>query len=226
MESVEPEFHSSLQWILDNDPEPLDLTFVVEEEAFGELVEKELKQGGLDIPVEEDNKQEYIDLMVKWRMDRGVSQQMESLVKGFREIIPLSLVKQFDAQELEFVIAGTVEIDVRDWRNHTDYRNGYYAEHPTIKLFWDVIENFSNEQRLRLLQFVTGTSSMPFEGFKALKGSNGPKLFTIDNVGEPESLPRSHTCFNRLDLPPYTSYDTMYEKLVYAVEEGGSFGIE
>ena len=84
---------------------------------------------------------------------------------------------------------------------------------------------------------------MPFEGFKALKGSNGPKLFTIDNVGDPESLPRlpqltkqleysmfrhyrSHTCFNRLDLPPYTSYDTMYEKLNYAVEEGGSFGIE
>ena len=138
-----------------------------------QLVEKELKPDGLDIPVMEDNKQEYIDLMVKWRMDRGVSQQMESLVKGFREIIPLSLVKQFDAQELEFVIAGTVEIDVRDWRNNTEYRNGklclpycnchaadslvvftagYYAEHPTIKLFWDVIENFSNEQRLRLLQ--------------------------------------------------------------------------
>ena len=74
--------------------------------------------------MQEDNKQEYIDLMVKWRMDRGVSQQMESLVKGFREIIPLSLVKQFDAQELEFVIAGTVEIDVRDWRNNTEYRNG------------------------------------------------------------------------------------------------------
>ena len=89
-----------------------------------QLVEKELKSGGLDIPVEESNKQEYIELMVKWRMDRGVSQQMESLVKGFREIIPLSLVKQFDAQELEFVIAGTLEIDVRDWRNHTEYRNG------------------------------------------------------------------------------------------------------
>lgn len=92
---------------------------------------------------------------------------------------------------------------------HSDiFTVGYFAEHPTIKLFWDVVENFSNEQRLRLLQvsdftsnlvtivtiilvqFVTGTSSMPFEGFKALKGSNGPKLFTIDNVGEPESLPR------------------------------------
>jgi len=72
----------------------------------------------------EDNKQEYIELMVKWRMDRGVSQQMDSLVKGFREIIPLSLVKQFDAQELEFVIAGTVEIDVADWRSNTEYRNG------------------------------------------------------------------------------------------------------
>ena len=87
-------------------------------------MEKELKADGMDIPVMEDNKMEYIDLMVKWRMDRGVSQQMNNLVKGFREIIPLSLVKQFDAQELEFVIAGTVEVDIGDWRTNTEYRNG------------------------------------------------------------------------------------------------------
>lgn len=85
---------------------------------------------------------------------------------------------------------------------------------------------FSNEQRLRLLQFVTGTSSIPFEGFSALRGSIGPRKFCIEKWGKPNSLPRAHTCFNRLDLPPYPTYEVLYEKLLLAVEETNTFGIE
>lgn len=57
LESLEPAFHSSLLWILENDPEPLDLTFTVEEEAFGQLSTHELKEGGMDIPVTNENKE-------------------------------------------------------------------------------------------------------------------------------------------------------------------------
>ena len=39
-------------------------------------------------------------------------------------------------------------------------------------------------------------------------------------------LCRSHTCFNRLDLPPYPSFEILFEKLRTAVEEGATFGIE
>ncbi|CAF1564742.1 unnamed protein product, partial [Didymodactylos carnosus] len=92
---------------------------------------------------------------------------------------------------------------------------------------WLCVEKrFDNEQRLKLLQFVTGTSSIPYEGFQALRGSNGPRRFCIERWGVAESLPRSHTCFNRLDLPPYTSYDMLYNKLVIAIEETSGFGIQ
>ena len=37
---------------------------------------------------------------------------------------------------------------------------------------------------------------------------------------------RAHTCFNRLDLPPYKNFDTLLEKLIYAIEETSTFGIE
>ena len=37
LESLEPAFYNSLLWIEENDPEPLDLTFTVEEEAFGQV---------------------------------------------------------------------------------------------------------------------------------------------------------------------------------------------
>ena len=67
---------------------------------------------------------------------------------------------------------------------------GYHPAHPVIMWFWKAVEMFSNEQRLRLLQFVTGTSSVPFEGFKALRGSNGPKRFTIDYYSDTNAFPR------------------------------------
>lgn len=37
---------------------------------------------------------------------------------------------------------------------------------------------------------------------------------------------RAHTCFNRLDLPPYPTPEVLYEKLLLAVEETNTFGIE
>ena len=57
-------------------------------------------------------------------------------------------------------------------------------------------------------------------------GSNGAQRFCIEKVGKETWLPRSHTCFNRLDLPPYKSYDQLVEKLNYAIEETEGFGQE
>uniref|UniRef100_A0A3Q3XMC7 HECT-type E3 ubiquitin transferase n=1 Tax=Mola mola TaxID=94237 RepID=A0A3Q3XMC7_MOLML len=76
------------------------------------------------------------------------------------------------------------------------------------------------------MSFVTGTSSIPYEGFASLRGSNGPRRFCVEKWGKISSLPRAHTCFNRLDLPPYPSFSMLYEKLVTAVEETSTFGLE
>ncbi|XP_062288060.1 E3 ubiquitin-protein ligase HECW2 [Scomber scombrus] len=227
LEFLDEEFHQSLQWMKDNDIEDmLDLTFTVNEEVFGQITERELKPGGAGIPVSEKNKKEYIERMVKWRIERGVAQQTESLVRGFYEVVDVRLVSVFDARELELVIAGTAEIDLADWRNNTEYRGGYHDNHIVIRWFWAAVERFNNEQRLRLLQFVTGTSSIPYEGFASLRGSNGPRRFCVEKWGKITSLPRAHTCFNRLDLPPYPSFSMLYEKLVTAVEETSTFGLE
>ncbi|MED6240146.1 E3 ubiquitin-protein ligase HW1, partial [Ameca splendens] len=141
-------------------------------------------------------------------------------------VVDSRLVSVFDARELELVIAGTVEIDLSDWRSNTEYRGGYHDSHIVMRWFWAAVERFTNEQRLRLLQFVTGTSSVPYEGFATLRGSNGLRRFCIEKWGKVTSLPRAHTCFNRLDLPPYPSYTTLYEKLLIAVEETSTFGLE
>uniref|UniRef100_A0A3Q3J4J4 HECT-type E3 ubiquitin transferase n=1 Tax=Monopterus albus TaxID=43700 RepID=A0A3Q3J4J4_MONAL len=211
LEYLDEEFHQSLQWMKDNDiTNILDLTFTVNEEVFGQVTERELKSGGSNLQVTEKNKKDYIERMAKWRVERGVVQQTEAIVRGFYEVVDSRLVSVFDARELELVIAGTVEIDLGDWRSNTEYRGG----------------GLTKEQRLRLLQFVTGTSSVPYEGFAALRGSNGLRRFCIEKWGKVTSLPRAHTCFNRLDLPPYPSYTMLYDKLLIAVEETSTFGLE
>ncbi|XP_027881617.1 E3 ubiquitin-protein ligase HECW1 isoform X4 [Xiphophorus couchianus] len=227
LEYLDEEFHQSLQWMKDNDiTDILDLTFTVNEEVFGQVTERELKSGGYHLQVTEKNKKDYIERMAKWRVERGVVQQTEALVRGFYEVVDSRLVSVFDARELELVIAGTVEIDLSDWRSNTEYRGGYHDGHIVMRWFWAAVERFTNEQRLRLLQFVTGTSSVPYEGFASLRGSNGLRRFCIEKWGKVTSLPRAHTCFNRLDLPPYPSYTTLYEKLLIAVEETSTFGLE
>ncbi|XP_060064691.1 E3 ubiquitin-protein ligase HECW2-like [Ylistrum balloti] len=228
VEALDAEFHQSLLWVKENDITELDmdLTFSVNEEVFGQVTERELKLNGKTLAVTEKNKKEYIERMVKWRLERGVTEQTEGLIRGFHEVLDGRLVSMFDARELELVIAGTVEIDIHDWRRNTEYRSGYHDQHPVVQWFWTAIEKFDNERRLRLLQFVTGTSSIPYEGFSALRGSNGPRKFCIEKWSRITSLPRAHTCFNRLDLPSYTSFDMLFEKLVTAVEETSTFGIE
>jgi E3 ubiquitin-protein ligase NEDD4 len=223
MESVDTEYYNSLRWIMENDPKELDLYFSVDEDFFGQMQQYELKPGGSEIPVTNENKQEYIDLVIQWRFVSRILPQMTAFLEGFDEVLPLNLIKVFDENELELLMCGIGEIDVRDWKRHTVYKSGYHANHIVIQWFWRVVLSFSNEMRSRLLQFVTGTSRVPMNGFKELYGSNGLQSFTIEKWGTPENLPRSHTCFNRIDLPPYESYQELRGKLIKAIEGSESF---
>ncbi|XP_028318482.1 E3 ubiquitin-protein ligase NEDD4-like isoform X7 [Gouania willdenowi] len=223
MESVDSEYYNSLKWILENDPTELDLRFCIDEDNFGQTYQVDLKPSGSDMVVTNDNKKEYIDLVIQWRFVNRVQKQMNAFLEGFTELILIDLIKIFDENELELLMCGLGDVDVNDWRQHTVYKNGYCPNHPVIQWFWKVVLLMDAEKRIRLLQFVTGTSRVPMNGFAELYGSNGPQLFTIEQWGTPDKLPRAHTCFNRLDLPTYDSFEDLREKLLMAVENAQGF---
>ncbi|KAI0170873.1 HECT-domain-containing protein [Pestalotiopsis sp. NC0098] len=227
MEGVDADFHRSLQWMLDNDISGgiLEQTFSTEDERFGVLTVEDLKPDGRNIEVTNENKKEYVELMVKWRIEKRIAEQFQAFKDGFHELIPQDLVNVFDERELELLIGGIAEIDVDDWKKHTDYR-GYTESDEVIQFFWQTIRSWDGEQKSRLLQFATGTSRIPVNGFKDLQGSDGPRRFTIEKAGEVGNLPKAHTCFNRLDLPPYKSLEALQQKLTIAVEETMGFGQE
>uniref|UniRef100_A0A7N6BTB0 HECT-type E3 ubiquitin transferase n=1 Tax=Anabas testudineus TaxID=64144 RepID=A0A7N6BTB0_ANATE len=227
LESIDPEFYNSLIWIKDNNIEEcgLEMFFSVDKEILGEVTTHELKPDGGNIQVTEENKEEYVRLVAEWRLSRGVEEQTQAFFEGFNEVLPQQYLQYFDAKELEVMLCGMQEIDLVDWQRHTIYRH-YARSSKQILWFWQFVKEMDNEKRMRLLQFVTGTCRLPVGGFADLMGSNGPQKFCIEKVGKENWLPRSHTCFNRLDLPPYKSYEQLKEKLMFAIEETEGFGQE
>ena len=115
-----------------------------------------------------------------------------------------------------------------DWMHHTEYLGQYSkqgARGQVVRWFWMSVEAMSNEERVRLLQFTTGCARLPAQGFKALQSSDGKyRQFNIQSVPKSESIyPRAHTCFNKLDLPLYTSQEELdaYLSLVVNMESTG-----
>uniref|UniRef100_A0A674B4P7 HECT-type E3 ubiquitin transferase n=1 Tax=Salmo trutta TaxID=8032 RepID=A0A674B4P7_SALTR len=227
MESVDPDLHNSLVWILDNDiTGVLDHTFCVEHNAYGEIIQHELKPNGKTVSVSEDTKKEYVRLYVNWRFLHGIEAQFLALQKGFNEVIPQHLLKSFDEKELELIVCGLGKIDIADWKSNTRLKH-CTTDSNVVKWFWKAVESYDEERRARLLQFVTGSSRVPLQGFKALQGAAGPRLFTIHQIdANTNNLPKAHTCFNRIDVPAYEHYDKLYDKLLTAIEETCGFAVE
>ena len=195
----------------------LEETFSVMEDRFGEHVVVELRPGGATQDVTEANKKQYVDLVAVHRITGRIAEQFRALMEGLGDVLPLSLLRAFDEHELELLIGGMAEIDMDDWAQFTEYR-GYEKTDRVIQWFWACLRSWPAERKARLLQFTTGTSRVPVNGFEHLQGSEGPRHFTIAKSGDPSGLPCSHTCFNRLDLPPYEDYESLERKLRFAIE--------
>ena len=76
------------------------------------MVTVELKPGGADVPVTEENKKEYVNLVVEYRIAKRVKDQFEAFMSGFSELIPQDLINVLDERELELLIGGMSDIDV------------------------------------------------------------------------------------------------------------------
>ncbi|SMN20991.1 similar to Saccharomyces cerevisiae YDR457W TOM1 E3 ubiquitin ligase of the hect-domain class [Maudiozyma saulgeensis] len=227
MESIDPDYYKSLVWILENDiTDIIEETYSLETDDYGEHKIIDLVENGRNIPVTNDDKQTYVQKIIDYKLHKSVQEQMDNFLLGFYALIPKNLISIFDEQEIELLINGLPDIDVDDWKNNTNYVN-FTANSKEVSYFWRAVRSFDSEERAKLLQFVTGTSKVPLNGFKALSGVGGVCKFSIHrDYGSTERLPSSHTCFNQLILPAYNSYDMLRRLLLHAITEGSEgFGL-
>lgn len=195
MEAIDHEYYKSLVWMLENDiTDVIDLTFSLEVDDFGTTHVIDLKPDGRNLPVTEENKHEYVSLVTEHRLTTAIKDQIEAFLQGFHEVIPASLIQIFNEQELELLISGLPDIDIDDWKNNTEYQGGYSSNSTQIQWFWRAVRSFDQEERAKLLQFATGTSKVPLEGFAHLQGSGGVQKFQIHKEYSMDNrLPTAHT---------------------------------
>eukprot|EP00112_Aurelia_sp_Birch-Aquarium-sp1_P001578 Seg1172.3 transcript_id=Seg1172.3/GoldUCD/mRNA.D3Y31 product="E3 ubiquitin-protein ligase HUWE1" protein_id=Seg1172.3/GoldUCD/D3Y31 len=221
MEVEDYSFYQGLVYLLQHGVKELgyELTFSVEVPVFGMNEIHDLKANGRNIPVSEENKREYVKQVCQEKMIGSIRQQIDSFLEGFYEIIPKRFISIFDEQELELLIAGLPTIDIEELRAHTEYHK-YDVNSMQIQWFWRALRSFDQADRAKFLQFVTGTSKVPLQGFAALEGMNGPQKFQIHRDDRStDRLPSAHTCFNQLDLPPYNTYEKLCMMLLKAIHE-------
>jgi len=225
IEMIDNEVYKSLLQMFEyqGDIEDLCLDFTVTEECMGETKVIELIDNGAEVDITNDNLKQFLEESLKYRVCERVKDQLRELLIGFYEVVPEALMLVFDFQEVELVMCGMPHIEMEDWLTHTEYMGAYEtkkANHQVTSWFWEVVGEYDEELRARLLQFVTGTSGVPAQGFAYLQGNDGNiRKFCINSISVSSSLfPRAHTCFNRIDLPLYTSKQQLKDKLTLAVQ--------
>ena len=222
IEAIEPDYYKSLKMILETplDVLGLDLDFSAENTVFGKTEVIDLIPNGRNIPVTDANKFEYVQLISYHRTTHAIRLQIESFLDGFYELVPPALITIFSPTELELLICGLPDVDLDDLYANTDYTS-FQPGDKCIQWFWEALRGFTREERAQFLQFVTGTSKVPLDGFANLQGMRGAQKFSIHRAfGDTALLPQAHTCFNQLDLPAYGSAQEMREKLLLAIKEG------
>jgi HECT-domain (ubiquitin-transferase) len=89
-----------------------------------------------------------------------------------------------------------------------------------IDWFWSIVRELSTEYKRRLLTFVTATDRIPVSGLESVTFKIQRNGVAIDD----KRLPGSHTCYQTLMLPPYSSKEIMREKLMIALDNDRGFG--
>lgn len=172
-------------------------TFSITNDYFGRPEVVDLIPGGRDIDVTSENKEYFVERKAYFHLYKNVQKQMDAFLEGFYELIPRELISVFTFKELELLISGMPDFKIADLKASTNY-NGYTAASPQIIWFWEVMETLDRTEKGNFLQFVTGSSKVPIEGFDHLQGMNGPEKFQISKIvtRDPMRLPQGHTCFN------------------------------
>lgn len=227
---INRELHDNWVKMLEmEDVDDLCLDFTITRESFGQTLMIELKEGGEDIEVDDDNKHEYIALLLEDMLFKSIKDQLEQFLRGFYEVIPHSLVCVFDYQELELLLCGLPRIDIKDWQANTRYAGDYSKDHQVVQWFFEVMDTWTGERKARLLQFATGSSHVPVEGFRAMQSHDGKLCrFCLKSISRDHAkYPIAHTCFNRLDIPMYETKAELATAMSTVIDmEVCGFGLE
>ncbi|KAJ5835581.1 hypothetical protein N7447_001607 [Penicillium robsamsonii] len=165
------------------------------------------------------NRHQFVKDYIFWLTGKSIRPQFEAFQRGFNTCLDRSALSIFSPEALKTVVEGIQSIDVEELEKHTRYEGGFGPDHRVIRDFWDIIQEYPNEKRAQLLEFVTASDRVPVNGISSI-------MFVIQKNGVGDlRLPTSLTCFGRLLLPEYSSREALAKKLDKALENAQGFGV-
>ena len=143
--------------------------------------EIELVQGGRNIFLNDQNKSIFINKVIYVEAIMPYEEQIKYIQKGLFSILGDGIQGVFTEEEMNFIISGQDDIDLRDLKENIIYKGEYNDNHPVIKMFWEKLVTLNKNELIKFLQFSTGSSAVPIDGFGSLKDIRGRiQKFTIE----------------------------------------------
>jgi len=190
---------------------PLDLQLPLDS-VWKPMAEEESADDGLkeldSLAYQQNGNCEEKSMLMLWQQ-----RMLNSFIDGISSVLPAEIFSIFTGEELRDLFCGNPDIDVDMLRRVVEYE-GYKESDKVIEFFWEILREFTNEERKRFLQFVWARNRLP------LKESEFDAPFKIQkdngNDGD-QALPSASTCFFSLSLPEYKCKKHMKEKLLFAI---------
>lgn len=151
LKDVDEQLYNSLNWMLNNDVESLDIYFEIDNEELGVHKTIQLKENGSKIKETNENKKEFVLLNSQFALQKKIESQVKDFCKGFDLLIPHEKISYFSPKEFDLLICGVTDIDVNDFIENTVF---------------EVIKSWDNEKLSKLLYFMTGSPKVPANGLK------------------------------------------------------------
>ncbi|KAM4527576.1 putative E3 ubiquitin-protein ligase HERC1 isoform 4-T4 [Odontesthes bonariensis] len=175
--------------------------------------------GGQNISLTYANRTEYVERAMDYRLHE-MDSQVAAVREGMSTIIPVPLLSLLTAQQLEQLVCGLPEVSVEMLKKLVRYRD-ITDNQQLICWFWESLEEFTNEERVLFLRFVSGRSRLPSNP------ADISQKFQIIKVDRPiNGLPTAQTCFFLLRLPPYSSQAVLAERLRYSIHNCPSIDMD
>ncbi|XP_077938590.1 putative E3 ubiquitin-protein ligase HERC4 isoform X1 [Gasterosteus aculeatus] len=199
----------------DDDIQKLYMDFVI----YWDDKEVDLDTKNPGKPLTGQNKKEFVEAYVNHAFNTSVEGVFQEFKQGFFKVCHQDLVKLFQPKELQEVLVGK---DFHDWaklKQNTGYEGVYRTTppHPTIQMFWEVLDELTEDQRRAFLWFVTGSERVPTLGLDKIKMTI--KVKEVEDLCYDEYYPQTHTCFSTLELPLYSTKEIMHTKLTEALSK-------
>ncbi|XP_060526978.1 E3 ubiquitin-protein ligase HERC2 [Cylas formicarius] len=176
---------------------------------------------GTDVPlsakyrkISYENRLEYVRLALNFRLHE-FDEQIKAIRDGMSKVVPVPLLSLFSGYELETMVCGSPDIPLTLLKSVATYK-GVDSSAPLIQWFWEVMEEFTNQERSLFLRFVWGRTRLP----RTIADFRGRDFVIqiIDKYTPPDHfLPESYTCFFLLKMPKYSCKHVLQQKLKYAI---------